>query len=599
MNRGPLYDEGYRPQLSGHETFPLRYGWLKKAYDAVKLAEINGDGNSVFTAEDAIARFGVGKNMVASMRHWANAAGIIDEKSGHPTITTFGRFRKGIFEYYNASQIAKTLKSNGFFDAKHTVTLNTDADENREIRTQQQLEDIIQEELDGITNDVALKKKFEKIKKQLEKNIQLRNFQQYISNNVFLLPHLDNLGLLKEKIWLSYFKAREPLYDELLAQYRKVKDRRQEIENEAREEQTRWESAIDLFNERFFVPFTLEAKNKTAVMLGYDTKLVLGYTFHDGDETTPVEHKDLLGTLSQGEKKALYILNIIFEVEVRRNSEQETLFVVDDIADSFDYKNKYAIIQYLQEISEGNSFRLIILTHNFDFFRTINSRFVGYDGCLMATRNENETVLSKAVDVKNPFLHWRQHFFNDGKKRVAEISFTRNLIEHTKGSSDEDYKSLTSLLHWTKETDSITQRDLDEIFQRVFDVHGEYVNLDEPVIELVLREASSCMNGDSSGSLEQKIVLAIAIRLTAERFMVERIADSCFLRSIGVFQTPKLVQRFQSDFGDQVNTIRTLRKVLLMTPENIHLNAFMYEPILDMADDSLRSLYSDVCKLHD
>ena len=90
MNRGPLYDTTYRPQLSGHETFPLRYGWLKKAYDAVKLAAGTEDDVSVFSADDAIARFGVGKNMVASMRHWANAAGIIEEKSGRPITTSFG-----------------------------------------------------------------------------------------------------------------------------------------------------------------------------------------------------------------------------------------------------------------------------------------------------------------------------------------------------------------------------------------------------------------------------------------------------------------------------------------------------------------------------
>ena len=90
MNRGPLYDEGYKPQLSGHETFPLRYGWLKKAYDAVKSAESNGDGISVFSADDAIARFGVGKNMVGSMRHWANAAGVITELQGRPATTSFG-----------------------------------------------------------------------------------------------------------------------------------------------------------------------------------------------------------------------------------------------------------------------------------------------------------------------------------------------------------------------------------------------------------------------------------------------------------------------------------------------------------------------------
>ena len=79
MLRGPILQESYRPQLSGHETFPLRYGWLKKAFDAVRATEGDGDNRSVFTGEDAIARFGVGKNMVGSMRHWATASGVIGE----------------------------------------------------------------------------------------------------------------------------------------------------------------------------------------------------------------------------------------------------------------------------------------------------------------------------------------------------------------------------------------------------------------------------------------------------------------------------------------------------------------------------------------
>ena len=79
MLRGPIYQEDYRPQLSGHETFPLRYGWLKKAFDAVRSTEGGRDNRSVFTGEDAIARFGVGKNMVASMRHWATVTGVIED----------------------------------------------------------------------------------------------------------------------------------------------------------------------------------------------------------------------------------------------------------------------------------------------------------------------------------------------------------------------------------------------------------------------------------------------------------------------------------------------------------------------------------------
>ena len=77
MPRGPLYKNGYQPKLSGHETFPLRYGWLKKAFDAVLEQKRNSGQRSVFLDDDAIARLGVGRNMVGSMRHWAMTAGVI------------------------------------------------------------------------------------------------------------------------------------------------------------------------------------------------------------------------------------------------------------------------------------------------------------------------------------------------------------------------------------------------------------------------------------------------------------------------------------------------------------------------------------------
>ena len=77
MPRGEIYQPGYKPQFSGHQTFPLRYGWLKKAFDAVYGKSDLLDNKSIFQGDDAIARFGVGKNMVASMRYWAIAAGVI------------------------------------------------------------------------------------------------------------------------------------------------------------------------------------------------------------------------------------------------------------------------------------------------------------------------------------------------------------------------------------------------------------------------------------------------------------------------------------------------------------------------------------------
>ncbi|MGP5713847.1 DUF4007 family protein [Vreelandella alkaliphila] len=77
MSRSPLLEAGYKPQFSGHETFPMRYGWLKKAYDAVARAQQGTVEHSVFNHDDAIAHFGVGKNMVAAIRHWATLCHVI------------------------------------------------------------------------------------------------------------------------------------------------------------------------------------------------------------------------------------------------------------------------------------------------------------------------------------------------------------------------------------------------------------------------------------------------------------------------------------------------------------------------------------------
>jgi len=65
-------------------------------------------------------------------------------------------------------------------------------------------------------------------------------------------------------------------------------------------------------------------------------------------------------------------------------------------------------------------------------------------------------------------------------------------------------------------------------------------------------------------------------------------------------QTGKLFQRYKDEFKqDQARNevIKTLESVNIMTPKNIHLNSFMYEPILDMGIDELKSLYDKVYNL--
>ena len=389
------------------------------------------------------------------------------------------------------------------------------------------------------------------------------------------------------------------LYKDLVEKYQAAKKRENEIEEEARNQRTQWESVIEIFNSRFFVPFKLTAKNRVSVILGQEPMLSLAFTFEEGSDHAPVEKEALMQVLSTGEKRAFYILNIIFEVEVRKKAKQETVFVVDDIADSFDYKNKYAIIQYLKDIADEPHFNQIILTHNFDFFRTIHSRFVDYPHCLMALKSSSGISLEQAIGIRNIFVNdWKPNFFTDPKKKIASIPFIRNIIEFTKGDQDPDFVKLTSLLHWKRSSANITESDLDAIYKSVFNATGASPNGNSIVIDVIQREAEQCLQAIAGINFENKIVLSIAIRIAAEKFMVGKINDTKFVDSVEANQTPKLLAKFKELFPSDVHTIEIIQRVVLMTPENIHLNSFMYEPILDMSDEHLRNLYKDILALN-
>lgn len=69
----------FRPVFSGHETFSLRYGWLKKIYDLCEFAEKSGKtAKNILASDEAIVLLGVGKNMVNSMQYWAKYCGLFD-----------------------------------------------------------------------------------------------------------------------------------------------------------------------------------------------------------------------------------------------------------------------------------------------------------------------------------------------------------------------------------------------------------------------------------------------------------------------------------------------------------------------------------------
>lgn len=58
--------------FSGHETFPFRYGWLKKGVEAVA-----SEPGFYSAPDEAMVQLGVGKNMVNAIKHWCQVTGLL------------------------------------------------------------------------------------------------------------------------------------------------------------------------------------------------------------------------------------------------------------------------------------------------------------------------------------------------------------------------------------------------------------------------------------------------------------------------------------------------------------------------------------------
>ena len=495
------------------------------------------------------------------------------------------------FGTYQAKDLLGSLSDNSFFDAGHSINLSGSTT----ITSVADFETLLETEIKKIISDEKLKKIFDGIDKAIGSNLELRAFKKVIESDNSLLVYLQDYDQFKKKVWLGYFSKMETEVKILLEFYTSKKNELTEIVKKAGDTATEWESAAEEFNSRFTsLPFKIIIKNKEDVIL--KTKAPVSEFVFTDSEKKNLKREELLRVLSQGERRALYILNIIFEIRARKNAGQKTLLIIDDIADSFDYKNKYAIVEYLKDISEDDNFFQIILTHNFDFFRTIQSRgVVSYRQCLISSKTDSGIDLEQANYINNPFINdWKNNLI-DNKKLIASIPFVRNIIEYTRGCGDNDYLLLTSVLHLKSNSPAITVNDFKTVFETCIKNVTFPVAIDttKNIGDLIFETADECSTAAHGINLEHKIVMSIAVRLKSEKFMKSKITDQVFLNGLDTEtkQARKLFDKYKEEFNNEEEFINILKKVNLITPENIHVNSFMYEPILDMGDSELCELY--------
>ena len=501
------------------------------------------------------------------------------------------------FNHQKAGAVSKSLSVTGFFDASHSVNLSING-QKQEVTSKDRLNEILQEEQNKVFQNPELKEKFSKVDKKLTTK-ETQAFRDFISNHQDLLPEYKDVKSFKKKLIIGYLQSHQSAWDDLVSTYKSNHEKVKYIIDQAKQQETIWKGVVDIFNKRFSVPFKLRVDNQDDVILN-DAAPSIDFDFDDGrGGQQKVKHETLLETLSQGEKRALYILNVLFEIEAKKNAGAPVLIVIDDIADSFDYKNKYAIVEYLRDIAKVSHFYLFILTHNFDFHRIIGSRNrVARERRMLATKTSTEIKLNPEKYQNDVFVAWKREMHKNEHYMLASIPFVRNLAEYC--GHKAHYETLTSLLHLKAKSQKITVQELQDIYRSVLADKRDLIlpNSSSRVIDTILQKADELSSAArESPELESKVIVAIAIRLKAEQFMIEQINDQTFVDGIDSNQTRALFDKYVDIFDDQTETIRSLDQVNLMTPENIHLNSFMYEPILDMSAHRLYSLYNEVKQL--
>ena len=523
-------------------------------------------------------------------------------------------YRNG-FDASSASKLLKAINDAKYFKADHIVALtNKEGVLEEPIRTPEELADHLKTDLDRIIEEYPnLQAPLNKLIADFSvgTNSDVRKIFEDNSKKDLLL-FMGQEDRFYKSMWYGYLHACHEEINALIVVYDEASDKITEALEAAEGCENEWEEVVNIFNDRFNdLPYRIAITNKKDAIVNDLVRPVFEVQYQNPRNPTepykerPDNNNQLLGinaTLSNGERKALFLLNIIFQLRDKLKRNQETLVVFDDIVESFDYKNKYAFFEYLQEISsENKKLYTIVLTHNFDFFRLVYEKIHPKEPSQFKLITRNRDSSFTVADMFNPRV------FGDTKKiahvdKAAWISmlpFARNLVEFRAGSGDVIYKKFTKTLHIM--SDTLTIGDIQQDITDNTGVASSPFDDSLAVHDAIIETAKNIANNENDDfDLNKNITLAIGTRLLIEQYIISKISDEDYrsILSKESDQTRKLIERYRCNSSDpkKSSLIKIFNKAAMMVDGSIHLNAFMYEPLIDMGTWELKEIYNIVKK---
>ncbi len=504
-------------------------------------------------------------------------------------------FTSGVFEISNLNNIAVSLASENYFKGKNKLLINNHS---IPIESEEQLINLMNDELSKIDSDKKVQESFKVIIDKCGSQKNLSGFFETIKKDKVLSKQFTDIDRL-ERSFLCFNLLQFP--DELHLLTTKFKANKvalKQLINQANKEILEWEKVIEIFKTRFRVPYDIKIKNQTNSMLGI-SEPIIEFTY----ENMLIEETSMIrNVLSSSEKRAYYILQVLFEIERYKSESKSKIIVFDDIADSFDYTNKYAIIEYLSELSSNTNFSLIVLTHNFDFYRSFGLKVASRSNCYFALKDASTIIIHEGEYLENLFQYYKNKI---GKKNTIDltvIGFARNLIEYYTDNylSDSKYQFYTKLLHYRPHSTNVRMGTLYSHYNSQFKKAIPKPSSNISVYKKIIAEADVIsLSNIISHKVEEKVVISLALRIRCEKYIYNRIkkVDSTIKNRIDTLQLGELIEEYKVHFFHRQDIINIAKQISIVSPYHIHINSFMIEPMVDVSLNNLRDLYKRAKKI--
>lgn len=458
-------------------------------------------------------------------------------------------------------------------------------------------EELVKNETVKVFDTEEIMQKVSECKKVLSKTASSTKLTNRIVSSPVLLSQIANYDSFINQLFVtmigpSFIKLIEMERSTILAEQAKLSLLKSSFSDDDNCLHKIWELYKTRFN---FNKFDLAISNRFDAAIGYDVPLFVKYVKGtDIEIDNPRDYR-----FSTGEIRSYNLINLIIEIEKERIKGSPFTIVLDDAVDSFDYKNKYGIIDYLVDVNKDPNIQLIIFTHNFDFYRSSILAFgkVTTNQYFMYKDDNNDITF---YDSKNKHYYLEVCKFNDWKNAPTAsqyyslIPFFRSTMQLESNSHNPDVQAIDEYLHYD---DTLSPTKDFSRLDAILNPRGCKLPLGISINDNFLKKIDSevaniLSSGINETNLEEKITLGLYIRLFEERFLCKKIiASAGAIPSFNAYNRTKDLLNYAISLlllSDEEVSLMTEANII--SPSFLHANSFMYEPLIDVGSKPLVDL---------